>query len=414
MTIPSLPSLDRTSPTFKTDLDAFFLTQLPATIPAFNAEIERINLVAFGAYSATSTTSLSIATGSKSLTIEAGKSFAIGQPVLIASTAAPANWMHGQVTAYDSGTGALTVTVGTISGSGTVAAWSVSVTAVVPAAAPSLTQRTITSTDTLIASDQGKLINCSGTFTLSVTAAATLGNGWWCYVRNTGTGTVTLDPNGTETVDGVATGPVAGTILLACNGTSFTAVKIGGFDTLQLLTSGTSWTAPLGVRRARVRGVGGGGGGGRSSDAAEGSPGAGGGYFEGIYPTTPGTAYTYAIGAAGVKASATGAAGTAGGNTSITINGVTLTGNGGGAGQASFTSSSVGGAASNGQINISGSSGVCYAFSGSGTSISVPGSAPLGLGSVHDGRQGYGYGGRGGSSLFVGDNGAAGVIILEY
>lgn len=414
MTIPALPSLDRTSPTFKTDLDAFFLTQLPATIPAFNAEIERINLIAFGAYSATSSTSLSISTGSKSLTIEAGKSFAIGQPVLIASTAAPANWMHGQVTAYDSGTGALTVTVGAISGSGTVAAWSVSVTAVVLAAAPSLTQRTITSTDTLIASDQGKLVNCSGTFTLSVTAAATLGNGWWCYVRNTGTGTITLDPSGTEKVDGVATGPVAGTILLACNGTSFTAVKIGGFDTLQLLTSGTSWTAPLGVRRARVRGCGGGGGGGRSSDEAEGSPGAGGGYFEGIYPTTPGTAYTYAIGAAGVKASATGAAGTAGGSTSITINGVTLTGNGGGAGQAFFGSASVGGAASNGQINISGSPGVCYALSPTGTSISVPGSSPLGLGSVHDSRQGYGYGGRGGSSGFVGGNGVAGVIILEY
>lgn len=414
MTIPSLPSLDRTSPTFKTDLDAFFLTQLPATIPAFNAEIERINLVAFGAYSATSSTSLSIATGSKSLTIEAGKSFAIGQPMLIASTAAPANWMHGQVTAYDSGTGALTVTVGAISGSGTVAAWSVSVTAVVLATAPSLTQRTITGADTLISSDHGKLVNCSGTFTLAVTAAATLGNGWWCYVRNTGTGTITLDPNGAETVDGVATGPVAGTILLACNGTSFTAVKIGGFDTLQLLTSGTSWTAPLGVRKARVRGVGGGGGGGRSSDAAEGSPGAGSGYFEGIYPTTPGTAYTYAIGAAGVKASATGAAGTAGGNTSITINGVTLTGNGGGAGQASFASSSVGGAASNGQINISGSSGVCYSLSGSGATISVPGSSTLGFGSVHSDRQGYGYGGRGGSSGGVGDNGAAGVIILEY
>lgn len=414
MTIPSLPSLDRTSPTFKTDLDAFFLTQLPATIPAFNAEIERINLVAFGAYSATSTTSLSISTGSKSLTIEAGKSFAIGQPVLIASTAAPANWMHGQVTAYDSGTGALTVTVGTISGSGTVAAWSVSVTAVVLAAAPSLTQRTITSADTLIASDQGKLINCSGTFTLAVTAAASLGNGWWCYVRNTGTGTITLDPNGTETVDGVATGPVAGTLLLACNGTSFTAVKIGGFDTLQLLTSGTSWTAPLGVRKARVRGVGGGGGGGRSSDLSEASPGAGGGYFEGIYTLSPGTAYTYAIGAAGVKASTTGTAGTSGGTTTITIGGTTRTANGGGAGQAAFNAASEGGAASGGQINISGSPGVCLSNSSTGLTITVPGSSPMGFGSVHSGRQGYGYGGRGGDSGGVGDNGAAGVIILEY
>lgn len=414
MTIPSLPSLDRTSATFKTDLDAFFLTQLPATIPAFNAEIERINLVAFGAYSATSTTSLSIATGSKSLTIEAGKSFAIGQPVLIASTAAPANWMHGQVTAYDSGTGALTVTVGAISGSGTVAAWSVSVTAVVLAAAPSLTQRTITGADTLISSDHGKLVNCSGTFTLAATAAATLGDGWWCYVRNTGTGVVTLDPDGTETVDGVSTGPVAGTILLACNGTSFTAVKIGGFDTLQLLTSGTSWTAPLGVRRARVRGVGGGGGGGRSSDISTASPGAGGGYFEGIYPLSPGTAYTYAIGAAGVKASTTGTAGTSGGTTTITIGGTTLAANGGGAGQVAWNATSVGGNASGGQINIAGSPGVCYSISGSGATISVPGSSPLGFGTGHSDKPGYGYGGAGGSTSGTGSNGAAGAIVLEY
>lgn len=414
MTIPALPSLDRTSATFKTDLDTFFLTQLPATIPAFNAEIERVNQFAFGSYSATSSTSLTIGTGSKSLTIEAGKGFTIGQPVLIASTAAPSNYMSGQVTAYNSGTGAMTVNVTAIGGSGTVASWAVSVSAVVLATAPSLSQRTITGTDTLIASDQGKLINCSGTFTLSVTAATTLGDGWWCYVRNTGTGTVTLDPSGAETVDGVASGPVRDTILLACNGTAFTAVKIGPFSTIEILTSGTTWPCPLGVRRARVRGCGGGGGGGRSSDLAEGSPGAGGGYFEGIYSMTPGTAYTYAIGAAGVKASATGAAGTAGGSTSITINSVTLTGNGGGAGQAFFGSASVGGPASNGQINITGSPGVCYALSTTGASISVPGSSPLGLGSVHDSRQGYGYGGRGGSSGGVGENGVAGVIILEY
>ena len=42
------------------------------------------------------------------------------------------------------------------------------------------------------------LINCSGTFTLAATAAATLGNGWWCYVRDTGTGVITLDPNASE------------------------------------------------------------------------------------------------------------------------------------------------------------------------------------------------------------------------
>lgn len=181
MTIPLLPSLERTSPTFAADLDAFFLTQLPATIPAFNAEVARINNVAFGSYSATSTTSLTVSTGSKSLTVEAGKGFTLGQPVLIASTAAPSTYMNGQVTAYDSVTGAMTVNVTAISGSGTAAAWSVSVSAVVLVSAAKISQRTITGTDTLTASDFGKLVNLSGTFTLTPDAAATLGAGWWCW-----------------------------------------------------------------------------------------------------------------------------------------------------------------------------------------------------------------------------------------
>ncbi|MFN9251587.1 MAG: hypothetical protein ACK58O_11110, partial [Brevundimonas sp.] len=62
--------------------------------------------------SATSTTSLTIGTGSKSLTVQTGKRFVIGQWVTITSTASPANWMHGQITAYTSGTGALLVNVG--------------------------------------------------------------------------------------------------------------------------------------------------------------------------------------------------------------------------------------------------------------------------------------------------------------
>jgi hypothetical protein len=78
---------------------------------------------------ATSTTSLSIATGSKSLTlVESGKAYTIGQYVIIASTASPTNYMVGQVTSF-SGT-SLVVNVTVINGSGTIAAWSISVTAV--------------------------------------------------------------------------------------------------------------------------------------------------------------------------------------------------------------------------------------------------------------------------------------------
>ena len=61
--------------------------------------------------SATSTTSLAIGTGSKSLTVQTAKAFVVGQWVTVTNTATPANWMHGQITAYTSGTGALEGTV---------------------------------------------------------------------------------------------------------------------------------------------------------------------------------------------------------------------------------------------------------------------------------------------------------------
>jgi hypothetical protein len=55
---------------------------------------------------------------------------------------------------------------------------------------------------TVVVGDLGTIINCtSGTFTVSLTAAATLGSGFNCWVWNTGTGTITIDPNGSETID---------------------------------------------------------------------------------------------------------------------------------------------------------------------------------------------------------------------
>ncbi len=135
MTIPALPALSRTSPTFRADLDALFLTQLPATIPAFNAEMERINGIGFGSFLANSTSSLSIAVGPQTLAIEAGKGFAVGQTVVMSSVPSTGNQMVGQVTAYDGVSGALSVSVSSTAGSGTFAQWVVALTATVQVAA---------------------------------------------------------------------------------------------------------------------------------------------------------------------------------------------------------------------------------------------------------------------------------------
>jgi hypothetical protein len=62
---------------------------------------------------------------------------------------------------------------------------------------------------TVVAADRGSLILCTGTtaFSLTFTAAATLGDSWTCIVRNdcTSGAVITLDPNSAELIDGLAT-----------------------------------------------------------------------------------------------------------------------------------------------------------------------------------------------------------------
>jgi microcystin-dependent protein len=72
---------------------------------------------------------------------------------------------------------------------------------------------------TLLATDKGKVIDCTGTWTLTGLAAATAGDGYTVTVRNGGSGVITFDPNLSETVDGASTLTInAGeTVVLYCN-----------------------------------------------------------------------------------------------------------------------------------------------------------------------------------------------------
>lgn len=91
---------------------------------------------------------------------------------------------------------------------------------------------------TVLPADFGQTISCSSTFTLALTAAATLGDGWYCYVRNTGSGIITIDPNGAETIDGAATLKVrpGGAIMIHCNGATFRAFGRPGLRELSDVT----------------------------------------------------------------------------------------------------------------------------------------------------------------------------------
>lgn len=80
------------------------------------------------AWVGTSGTSLAVGTGSKSLTLEEGTAFAVGQPVRIAAVGSEStNFMDGVVTAWNETTKAMTVSVNASTGSGTYTSWRVMV-----------------------------------------------------------------------------------------------------------------------------------------------------------------------------------------------------------------------------------------------------------------------------------------------
>jgi len=129
-TITALPTPPQTTDdptTFNARADAMMIA-LPTMVTETNVVLAAIPALVSGIdYNGTSTTSLTIGTGSKTLTTQTGKNFQVGQFVTVANTATPANYMVGQVTGYNTGTGSLTVNVTVVGGSGTYTAWTIAI-----------------------------------------------------------------------------------------------------------------------------------------------------------------------------------------------------------------------------------------------------------------------------------------------
>lgn len=93
---------------------------------------------------------------------------------------------------------------------------------------------------------QNALIRCSAALTLSLPTAVSAGNGFYFVVKNVAaSGNVTIDPNGSELIDGAATFTLypSDTVLVACNGSVwYTAngIPVAGITTNQISTSGSS------------------------------------------------------------------------------------------------------------------------------------------------------------------------------
>lgn len=97
---------------------------LYTAIPQFNAAITALN---FNSTNGVSSTSVAIGTGSKSITGNTSKSWVKGMTLKIAYDAS--NWMIGEVSSYDTGTGALVMNIRRVLGSGTYASWTISLAA---------------------------------------------------------------------------------------------------------------------------------------------------------------------------------------------------------------------------------------------------------------------------------------------
>ena len=260
-------------------------------------------------------------------------------------------------------------------------------------------------------------------------------------VGNGGTGTNSLTANnlilgnGSSAVQFVA--PGASGNALVSNGTTWTSSNMvsGTLVSRTVLTGGTSFTTSATTNKILVQMVGGGGGGGGatggSTQVSVGGGGGSGSYAEKIFAVSPGTAYTYAIGAAGAAGSATGSGGT-GGNTTFAVSTTTVTANGGAGGIYLATGTTVvsalggaGGAVStNGDLNNPGQPGgyglrlsSTAGVSGTGA-LSRFGAGGNSRNTAGAGNAGGNYGSGGGGAMststtgYTGGIGTAGAIIV--
>lgn len=254
---------------------------------------------------------------------------------------------------------------------------------------PNVSRQTKTGAYTLISSDKGTMVEATAnSWTLDFTTAATLATGFWCYLKNSGAGEITLDPFGGQTIDGLASFILYPNEcrLLLCDGSNFfTTIIEAGF---QIYTGSGTWTKPPGITHLTViaRGAGGGGGGARGGAAAsERNGGAGGGGGALAWATIPagnlGTTEAVTIGAGGTVgtggSAANGVAGGVGGTTTFgtTATFVSAPGGGGGAGGDNANGAGGGGSGGTGAAGAAGVTGTAAGAAGGVAGVAFSGSS---------------------------------------
>lgn len=401
-----------------------------------------------GAFVGTSTSSITIGAGNKTFTTQAGEQYTPGIFMTAVSNANGANWMGGQVVSYSGTSLVLNVTV--TGGSGTFNDWNLSLAGIPGATGPQGPAGSLNGGQLTGALDWAKGADVASATTPDIWSGA--GN----YEVLTGTVPVTGFTAAPQAganrrlLAGGATPLVAGANLIVkgmVSGQTYTCTPGDEIDvyaetttkfrltvskgdgtamaglygayqnSLRFTSSGTFVARKTGWHRITIAGSSGRGGIARdnATSLAKATGAGAGGFSVGMKFLIAGQSYTVTVGAApaGATRSTNGAtAGVAGNASSFSGSGIlTMTANGGGAGQAAVTSGALtggqGGTATGGDINVTGGNGGDIAANGAycasgGGSVGIQGAGFRG-GNITPGNSagsrasgGAGVGGNGG------------------
>ncbi len=189
--------------------------------------------------------------------------------------------------------------------------------------------RALSGTDTVVGTDNGKLLTVSGTCALALTAAATVGSSFTCFIKNTATTgiqIITITPNGSENLDGANSTLVMlpGEMRsLHCNATAYTTAVVEPFK-LNITTTATPVLPRNGYQGVIGQLWGGGASGG--AGATNGGGGGGGGGYN-TFTLMTGTisvaslSLTCTIGAGGLSQTSANTAGNPGGTSTVVTGG---------------------------------------------------------------------------------------------
>jgi hypothetical protein len=185
-------------------------------IPLFNdaltvigSQVDAVEAISGGVITS-STSPVTLGTGSKTLTVDMNMTiFGSDAWVRVHDITDSSLYMIGQVVSYNSGTGSLVLTVVNSNGTGSYANWVVRSLGERGPTGPAGTtiypfiKQTRNSNIELLNAHSGYFLQVTASITQTITSVDNLSANWFCWVYNVSDSTLTVNPAGSETINGV-------------------------------------------------------------------------------------------------------------------------------------------------------------------------------------------------------------------